>query len=153
HKQSNPKKTHEAKAGKQRSAAAGKHRASKHADAKRKSRKQDEEPSEKPSRPPLTGGLAALKDAIDLARKAKTDDATAARNRIADPAGEKLAEWFILRHSETTADFNRYVAFIAANPDWPGIASFRRRAEARLWQEKSDAAIVHQFTADRPQSV
>ncbi|MGV7218364.1 lytic transglycosylase domain-containing protein [Bradyrhizobium sp. UFLA05-112] len=151
-KQSGPKKTHEAKAGKQRSAAASKHRHSKHAEAKRKSKKQDEDPSEKPSRPPLTGDLAALKDAIDLARKAKTDDATAARNRIADPAGKKLAEWFILRHSETTADFNRYVAFTAANPDWPSIASFRRRAEARLWQEKSDAATVHKFTADRPQS-
>ncbi|WP_027522667.1 lytic transglycosylase domain-containing protein [Bradyrhizobium sp. Ec3.3] len=151
-KQSSPKKTHEAKAGKQRSAAAGKHRHSKHAEAKRKSKTQDEEPSEKPSRPPLTGDIAALKDAIDLARKAKTDDATAARNRIADPAGQKLAEWFILRHSETTADFNRYVAFIAANPNWPSIASFRRRAEARLWQEKSDPATVHKFTGDRPQS-
>ncbi|WFU37690.1 lytic transglycosylase domain-containing protein [Bradyrhizobium sp. CB82] len=153
HKQSGPKKTHEAKAGKQRSAAAaGKHRHSKHAEANRKSKAQDEEPSEKPSRPPLTGDLAALKDAIDLARKAKTDDATAARNRIADPAGQKLAEWFILRHAETTADFNHYAAFIAANPDWPSIAQFRRRAEARLWQEKSDAATVHKFTADRPQS-
>jgi soluble lytic murein transglycosylase len=152
HKQSGPKKTHETKAGKQRSAAAGKHRHSKHADAKRKSKKHDDEPSDKPSTPPLTGDLAALKDAIDLARKAKTDDATVAKARIADPVGQKLAEWFILRHSETTADFNRYVAFIAANPDWPSIASFRRRAEGRLWQEKSDSATVHKFTADRPQS-
>jgi soluble lytic murein transglycosylase len=152
HKQSGPKKTHEARAGKQRSAAAGKHRHSKHADAKRKSKKHDDEPSDKSSTPPLTGDLAALKDAIDLARKARTDDATVAKARIADPVGQKLAEWFILRHSETTADFNRYVAFIAANPDWPSIASFRRRAEGRLWQEKSDSATVHKFTADRPQS-
>src|SRR6516162_11405083 len=85
HKQSGPKKTHEAKAAKQRSAAAGKHRHSKHADAKRKSKKHDDEPSDTPSTPPLTGDLAALKDAIDLARKAKTDDATAAKARIADP--------------------------------------------------------------------
>jgi peptidoglycan lytic transglycosylase len=152
HKQSGPKKTHEAKAAKQRSAAAGKHRHSKHAEAKRKSKKQDDEPSDKPSTPPLTGDFATLKDAIDLARKAKTDDATAAKARIADPAGQKLAEWFILRHPETTADFSRYATFIAANPDWPSIPSFRRRAEGRLWQEKSDAATVHKFTADRPQS-
>ncbi|WP_027550761.1 lytic transglycosylase domain-containing protein [Bradyrhizobium sp. Cp5.3] len=154
HKSSAPKKTHEAKAGnkagKQRHAAAAKARHGKHAEAKRKSKKPDDEPSDKPAPPPLTGDLAVLKDAIDLARKGKTADATAARDRITDPAGQKLAEWFILRHSETTADFERYAAFIAANPDWPSRALLRRRAEARLWQDKSDAATVHKFTMDRP---
>lgn len=148
HKSSAPKKTHEAKAGKQRHAAA-KSRHGKHAEARRKSKK-DDEPSDKPAPPPLTGDLAALKDAIDLARKGKTDDASAARDRITDPAGQKLADWFMLRHSESTASFNRYAAFLAANPDWPSSALLRRRAEARLWQEKSDAAIVHKFTMDRP---
>lgn len=148
-KSSAPKKTHEAKSGgKQRHAAAGKH--GKHAEAKRKPKKQDDEPADKPAPPPLTGDLAALKDAIDLARKGKGDDASAARDRIADPAGRKLAEWFMLRHSESTANFKRYAAFLAANPDWPSAALLRRRAEARLWQEKSDAATVHAFTMDRP---
>ena len=149
-KSSAPKKTHEAKAGKQRHAAAGKH--GKHAEAKRKSKQQDDEPADKPAPPPLTGDLAALKDAIDLARKGKTDDASAARDRIADPAGQKLADWFMLRHSESTANFKRYAGFLAANPDWPSSALLRRRAEARLWQEKSDAATVHKFTMDRPTS-
>jgi len=150
HKSSTSKKTHEAKAGKQRHAAAGKH--GKQAEARRKSKKQDDEPADKPAAPPLTGDLAALKDAIDLARKGKTDDATAARDRIADPAGQKLADWFMLRHSESTAPFKRYAAFLAASPDWPSSALLRRRAEARLWQEKSDAATVHKFTMDRPVS-
>ena len=92
-----------------------------------------------PRPPPLTGDLALVKEAIDLARKAKTDEATATRDRIADPAAQKLVEWFILRHSETTANFSRYAAFIAANPEWPSAAQLRRRAEARLWQERSDA--------------
>lgn len=152
-KSSAPKKTHEARsggksAGKQRHAAAGKH--GKHAETKRKPKKQDAEPADKPAPPPLTGDLAALKDAIDLARKGKGDDASAARDRIADPAGQKLAEWFMLRHSASTANFKRYAAFLAANPDWPSAALLRRRAEARLWQEKSDAATVHAFTMDRP---
>lgn len=151
HKSSAPKKTHEAKAGKQRHATA-KSRHGKHAEAKRKSKKQDDEPADKPAPPPLTGDLAALKDAIDFARKGKTDDASAARDRITDPAGQKLADWFMLRHSESTANFQRYAAFLAANPDWPSSALLRRRAEARLWQEKSDAAIVHKFTMDRPTS-
>ncbi|QQO22014.1 lytic transglycosylase domain-containing protein [Bradyrhizobium diazoefficiens] len=149
HKSSAPKKSHEAKAGKQRHAAA-KSRHGKHAETKRKSKKTDEAPSDKPAPPPLTGDLAALKDAIDLARKGKTDEASAARDRIADPAGRTLADWFMLRHSDSTANFKRYATFLAANPDWPSRAILRRRAEARLWQEKSDAATVHEFTMDRP---
>lgn len=152
HKSPASKKTHEAKSGKQRHAAAAKSRHGKHADAKHKSKKQDDAPSDKPAPPPLTGDLAALKDTIDLARKGKNDDAGAARGRIADPAGQKLAEWFMLRHSESTANFKRYAAFLAANPDWPSSALLRRRAEARLWQENSDAATVHKFTMDRPTS-
>ncbi|MCA1426988.1 MULTISPECIES: lytic transglycosylase domain-containing protein [unclassified Bradyrhizobium] len=144
-----PKKTHEAKAGKHRHASAGKARHGKHAEAKRKSKKAVEEPAAKP---PLTGDLAALKDAIDLTRKGKTEDASAARDRITDPAGQKLADWFMLRHPDSTANFKRYAAFLAANPGWPSSALFRRRAEARLWQEKADAAIVHKFTMDRPTS-
>lgn len=147
HKSSASKKTHEAKAGKQRHAA-GKARHGKHAEAKRKSKK--DEASDKPAPPPLTGDLAALKDAIDLARKGRNDDASAARDRIADPAGQKLADWFMLRHSESTANFKRYAAFVAANPDWPSSTLLRRRAEARLWQEKNDTATVHTFTMDRP---
>ena len=111
HKSSAPKKSHEAKAsskaGKQRHAAV-KSRHGKHAEAKRSKSKKADDPSEKPAAPPLTGDLAALRDAIDLARKGKTEYASAARDRIADPAGQKLADWFMLRHSESTAPFKRY---------------------------------------------
>jgi soluble lytic murein transglycosylase len=156
HKQQQAKKTHEktheAKEARPHRSAALRHRHEKHADAERKSKRSKDESPAKEAKAPLTGDLALVKDAIDLARKAKTDDATATRNKIADPAAQKLVEWFILRHSETTANFNRYAAFIAANPDWPSAAMLRRRAEARLWQERSDAATVHGFTGDRPAS-
>jgi soluble lytic murein transglycosylase len=153
------RKTHEAsktpatkEARPQRSAAVEKRRHAKHADAERKSRRSKDEPARKEATPALTGDLALVKEAIDLARKAKTDEATATRDRIADPAAQKLVEWFILRHSETTANFSRYAAFIAANPEWPSAALLRRRAEARLWQERSDAARVRGFTGDQPVS-
>jgi len=42
----------------------------------------------------LSGDLALVKEAIDLARKAKTDEATATRNRMADPAAQKLVECY-----------------------------------------------------------
>jgi soluble lytic murein transglycosylase len=139
----------------QRNAAAGKHRHAKHADVKKKSkaRQKEEGSPRKEAPPPLTGRSGAGEwKRIDLARKAKTDEATATRNRITDPAAQKLVEWFILRHPETTAGFSRYAAFIAANPEWPSAAQLRKRAEARLWQERSDAARVRGFMGETPAS-
>src|SRR3569833_1843221 len=64
HKSSAPKKTHEAKAGKPRHAAAkssAKSRHGKHAETKRKSKKSDEAPADKPTAPAHTRDHAALK--------------------------------------------------------------------------------------------
>ena len=154
------KKPHAAKESRpHRNAAVEKRRHVKQADAKKKSKQAKDTPVPKEDTPvpkeaaaPLTGELALVKEAIDLARKAKTEEATATRNRITDPAAQKLVEWFILRHSDTTANFSRYTAFIAANPEWPSAALLRRRAEARLWQERSDAARVRGFTGETPVS-
>src|SRR5689334_7969574 len=103
-----------------------------------------------PTTPPLTGDLATIKSAFDLIRKGKTSDATATANTLGDPVARKLAEWFILRHSESEPTFSRYAAFISDNPGWPGMALMRRRAEAHLWQEKSSAATVRSFIGDQP---
>ena len=108
-----------------------------------------DKPAEKTT-PQLTGDLAHLNDVMNLARHGKTSDATDAEKAIADPAAQNLAEWFILRHPDCLATFSRYAAFVANNPEWPGVTLMRRRAEARLWQEKSDAATVHSFTGDQP---
>jgi soluble lytic murein transglycosylase len=101
---------------------------------------------------PLTGDLATVRQAIDLVRKGKTGEATAIGKTIADPAAQKLVEWFILRHPDGEANFNRFAAFIADNPHWPSMALFRRRAEVRLWQERSDAVTVRRFIAGQPAS-
>jgi peptidoglycan lytic transglycosylase len=100
--------------------------------------------------PPLTGDAAKVKDVFDLARRGKTSDATAAEKTITDPAARKLAEWLILRDPDSGAKLSRYAAFLADNPGWPGVTLLRRRAEARLWQQRSDAPTVHAFTADHP---
>ncbi len=101
---------------------------------------------------PLSGDLAAVKNAIDLARESKTGEATAIEKTIGDPAARKLVEWFILRHQDADASFSRYAAFISDNAGWPSMGLMRRRAEARLWQERSDAATVRNFLGDRPTS-
>jgi soluble lytic murein transglycosylase len=100
--------------------------------------------------PALSGDLAAVKQALELVRKGKTGEATTIRNSISDPAGRKLVELMILRHPDGDAGFGRFAAFIADNPNWPGVRQLRRRAEARLWQERSNAATVHRFTSGQP---
>ncbi len=91
--------------------------------------------------------LSAVKDAIDLTRRGKTQEATGLQHRIEDPLARKLTEWAILRSDDNNADSSRYRSFIAANPSWP---MFRKRAEAMLWQERADLATVRSFTGDRP---
>lgn len=109
----------------------------------------DDEDEAKPSTPPLTGDLATVKKVIDLVRDGETGEATEAAKAIEDPAGRKLAEWFILRHPDSEAGFARFAAFVANNPGWPSNTLMRRRAEARLWQEKADTATIRAFLADK----
>jgi soluble lytic murein transglycosylase len=108
--------------------------------------------SETPPAPALTGDLAVVKDAFDLIRKGKTTDATTTAKAIDDPAARKLVEWFLLRHSESAANFSRYAAFVIDNPGWPSINLMRKRAESFLWQERNDSIAVRNFIGDRPVS-
>ncbi|KRQ09464.1 lytic transglycosylase [Bradyrhizobium pachyrhizi] len=151
------KKAHGGKAA--RESTSGKRRHARHGADKRKSAKAKSDPSksaekapepEKPAEPQLLGDLATIRDAILAARRGKTSDATDIQARITDPVGRKLVEWYLLRHSESSAPFSRYAAFVTANPDWPSVTLLRKRAEARIWQERSDPATVHGFTLDQP---
>jgi oxalate decarboxylase/phosphoglucose isomerase-like protein (cupin superfamily) len=102
--------------------------------------------------PPALSDLAAVKQAIDLVRGGKTGEATGIEKSIGDPVAQKLVEWLILRHPSGDAGFDRYAAFIGDNPSWPSIGLLRRRAEGRLWQERSDTATVRRFTDGQPAS-
>jgi soluble lytic murein transglycosylase len=99
------------------------------------------------------GDIAAVKRAIEAARKGKGADATAAEKTIADPVARKLAEWAILRSNNTDPPFQRYADFVNANPDWPHTPLFRRRAENALWNDNLDNATVLAFFArQKPQT-
>jgi soluble lytic murein transglycosylase len=146
-------KAHEATGVRHHHAAAPKQRGhAAHAANARRESTPSVDASRKATVPPLSGDLAAVQNAIDLARKAKTGEASTIEKTIDDPVARKLVEWFILRHPAAEVDFSRYAAFIADNPSWPSMAVMRRRAEARLWQDRSDAATIHSFTGDRPVS-
>jgi soluble lytic murein transglycosylase len=94
--------------------------------------------------------LAAVKQAIDLVRKNRQDEATDVEHTITDPVARKLVEWVILRSDNGSTDLSRYVAFIAANPSWPSIETLRRKAEAVLWQQQLDPQTVIAFFNGEP---
>ena len=121
-----------------------------HGKSKDKSAPAPKDTARAPDAPPLTGDLALVKDAIDAARQGKTADATATEAKITDPTAQKLVEWFILRQADVDVGYSRYIAFVASEPNWPGSNAMRRRAEARLWQEKADAATVRNFIGNAP---
>jgi len=91
------------------------------------------------------GDIALVKQALDLARKGKTGEATALQKTIGDPLARKLVEWTILRSDESNAGFSRFAAFSSENPSWPNATMMRRRAESALWDEKRDNATVRAF--------
>jgi soluble lytic murein transglycosylase len=84
----------------------------------------------------------ALENIIELVRKHKPADATQAEAAISDPVARKLAEWLILRSDDNGASFERYRAFVTANPSWPSQTFLRRRIEASLWDDHRDDSTV-----------
>jgi soluble lytic murein transglycosylase len=109
-------------------------------------------PMARPAEASLPPDLAAAMRAIAMAHHGKTRDASALAAQIGDPVAQKLVEWVVLRHPDSDAGFERYAAFIRANPDWPSLPAFRRRAEVRLWQEHRDGATMRRFFGDQPSS-
>jgi soluble lytic murein transglycosylase len=98
--------------------------------------------------------LSALKQALDLIRKSRQDEAATVAGTLADPVARKIVEWAILRSDDGSNDFSRYVSFIGANPSWPSIVTLRRRAEGVLWQERVDPqTVLGFFASDPPQTV
>jgi soluble lytic murein transglycosylase len=109
-------------------------------------------PLERPAALSLPPDLAATKQAIELVRQRKPREATELETSIGDPVAQKLVEWALLRHSDGDAGFERYATFVRANADWPSIPLLRRRAEAKLWQDRRNAATVRWFLQGRPTS-
>jgi soluble lytic murein transglycosylase len=96
------------------------------------------------------GDIARVKEAIEALRKNGASKATAIQATLTDPVARKLVEWLILRSDHNGADSTRYRAFIAANPNWPSPALFRRRTEAMLWVENVKPAQALAYFKDTP---
>lgn len=94
--------------------------------------------------------IALVKSAIEALRHGGASKATEVAGGISDPAARKLVEWIILRSDHNGADSKRFLAFIAANQNWPNLAMFRKRAEAMFWVENVKPAQVLSFFKDSP---
>ena len=106
-------------------------------------------PVARPAAASLPPDLAATKQAIELVREGKPTEATLIATSIGDPVAQKLVEWSLLRGPESEVRLERYAAFIRAHPNWPSIPLLRRRAEAKLWQDRHDAATVRRFLGEK----
>jgi soluble lytic murein transglycosylase len=103
--------------------------------------------------PASPADIAAVKQVIEAIRKGREADADAAARSISNPAARKLAEWAILRSDNTNPSFERYAAFVTANPSWPHAPLFRRRAENALWNDGvSDATVLAFFAKHEPRT-
>ena len=145
-------KTLEAKQARpQPSVAVEKRRPAKHARAESKSKRSKDEPASKEAKPALTGDLAAVKDAIDLARKAKTNEATAVGKRSATrrPGNSSNGSSCDIR---TPSEFR---PLCGVHCRQSGMAEHGVNAAARGGPPvagRSDAATIRRFTGDRPTS-
>lgn len=104
-------------------------------------------PVARPAAADLPPDLAKIRQAIELVRQDNGSEAAKLSASIGDPVARKLVEWALLRQDDSEPSLERYVAFIGSNPDWPSMPLLRRDAEAKLWQDRRDAATVRAFFA------
>lgn len=93
-------------------------------------------------------GPKPLASALDAARAGNWDNARALAQRAGAPAPD-LIEWHRLRAGAGSLAEAR--AFLARNPDWPGLALLRKRTEAQA-ANASTADVLAFFASDPPQT-
>ena len=149
------RKTHEAQGGSSPSqrCALENTGTTKHADAKRKSKPSKDEPAPKEANASAhrrsgagEGRHRSRAQGQDRRRDRHTEPDRRSRRRRSWSNGSSCATPRPPRISTATPRSSPPI------PDWPSAALLRRRAEARLWQERSDAATVRGFIGDRPTS-
>jgi soluble lytic murein transglycosylase len=92
---------------------------------------------------PSPDDLDRIKEAVRKAAGSDVAAARAAREKVTDPAGRRLAEWVALKaHNGEAAE---YKAFVERNPDWPERAFLMRRAEESLFTNGGSARAIKAF--------
>lgn len=90
--------------------------------------------------------IRILKD-IDSGR---VDQAEVAAGSLSHPLAVKLYEWMLFQRGGQDLPFGRIASFISQNPEWPGIAELRLRAEANLIEGMPPAIVATWFRSNPP---
>ncbi|GJD52921.1 Membrane-bound lytic murein transglycosylase F [Methylobacterium crusticola] len=103
-----------------------------------------------PGRPAPTVDLdvPALRSAVDAYRRGQVSEGDRLRDGFADPAARALLDWVAIR-AGAGIGFERTVAFIRDNTEWPVGAVVRRRAEEALLSQRKPASVVRAYFATR----
>ncbi|NOX74751.1 MAG: lytic transglycosylase domain-containing protein, partial [Alphaproteobacteria bacterium] len=82
---------------------------------------------------------AFLAAAITQAEEGNWEVAAALAGRVSDPVAREIITWMRLREGE--GDFQEYTAFLARNPDWPGLNLLRIKGEGKILQSADPAEV------------
>ena len=92
---------------------------------------------------PDSEDLAALRDAAAAVRAEDASGFTAAKSKIGDPVGRKLADWIRLRSG--LADPAEYQTFLRDNPAWPDRSTMTQRLEEALFTHGGSAKSIESY--------
>ncbi|MEO8560160.1 MAG: lytic transglycosylase domain-containing protein, partial [Rhodospirillales bacterium] len=104
----------------------------------------------------LAGGVMSpaeaknFQRAIAAADAARWGDAMEAANATNQPVAAKYVQWMYLRDTNGDAGFGTIAAFMNANPNWPDMATLRRRAEERLQLDTPLDQVARLYDKDGP---
>ena len=109
-------------------------------------------PMEARADPPLADDKALYGAAFAAARAGQWDKALGLAAKGSYPSLAKLLTWKRLSEAQPLAGFGEIAAFIADNPDWPGMDKLRRHAEAAMGDALDPGRVLEWFTAHPPLS-
>jgi len=93
--------------------------------------------------------IAVYRQALDLVEKREFAEASTLARTAHEPLPQKVVRWLELTEPADTpgteADFEAAALFVEQNPDWPGQAALRRRAEQSMPPTLSDARVMAWF--------
>jgi len=96
------------------------------------------------------GDARVWADAFAMADADRFGEARRIASAARDPLPGKVLEWMELLRSSDPADHARLTAFVEANPDWPGIAALRRRAEETMPPGLPPGEVLRRFREAPP---
>lgn len=106
-----------------------------------------------PPRPLSQGDQKTFAFAVKEVAAGNYSKATNLARTIDSETASTAIEWYVLRSAGQSAGANRLLAFLNANPDWPGRTRLRRALEEAFFENGSNArTIVAYFAANAPET-